>query len=77
MKDPKNSLIENKYKLMTAEELSKRRIAAKGFEPLIKNKNISDIWDKEGFIEGDMASMNGDGSTTDEPHINIDDTMLQ
>jgi len=47
MKDPKNSLIENKYKLMTAEEISKRRIAAKAFEPLIKNKNISDIWDKK------------------------------
>lgn len=73
MKDPKNSLIENKYKLMTAEEISKRRIAAKAFEPLVKNKNISDIWDKEGFIEEDMPSMNEDSSKVNEPHINIDD----
>lgn len=73
MKDPKNSLIENKYKLMTAEEISKRRIAAKAFEPLVKNKNISDIWDKEGFIEEDMPSMKEDSSKANEPHINIDD----
>jgi len=73
MKDPKDSLIEDKYRLMTAEEVSKRRVAAKAFEPIVKNKNITDIWDKDGFIEGDMASMNGDGSTTDEPHISPDD----
>jgi len=77
MKDPKNSLIENKYKLMTAEEISKRRIAAKAFEPLVKNKNISDIWDKEGFIEEDMSSMNEDSSRANEPHINIDDIVFE
>lgn len=75
MKDPKDSLIEDKYRLMTAEEVSKRRVAAKAFEPIVKNKNITDIWDKDGFIEGDMASMNGDGSTTDEPHISPDDAV--
>lgn len=77
MKDPKNSLIENKYKLMTAEEISKRRIAAKAFEPLVKNKNISDIWDKEGFIEEDMPSMNEDSSRANEPHIQIDSIVFE
>ena len=77
MKDPKNSLIENKYKLMTAEEISKRRIAAKAFEPLVKNKNISDIWDTEGFIESDMTSINEDNSKADEPPIHIDDIVFE
>lgn len=75
MKDPKDSLIEDKYRLMTADEVSKRRVAAKAFNPLVKNKNIAEIWNEDGMIEGDMTALNGDGSTTDTPHIHPDDAM--
>lgn len=74
MKDPKDSLIEDKYRLMTAEEMAKRRIAAKAFEPIVKSKDISDIWNQDGMIEEDMTRMNGDGSLSEEAHIDPDDT---
>lgn len=72
MKDPKGSLIEDKYRLMTAEEISKRRVAAKAFEPIVHNKNIADIWDKDGFIEGDMSMLNGDGTVEDTGRVDPD-----
>lgn len=69
MKDPKDSLIEDKYRLMTAEEMAKRRIAAKAFEPIVHNKNIADIWNQDGIIEGDLMCMNGDKSLEESGHI--------
>lgn len=72
MKDPQNSLIEDKYRLMTADEIAKRRVAAKAFEPIIKNKSIADVWNEEGFISGDMSKMNGDGSMRDESRKDTD-----
>ena len=72
MKDPKDSLIEDKYRLMTAEEISKRRVAAKAFEPIIHNKNITDIWNQDGIIEADMTLLNGDGSMENSSHIDPD-----
>ena len=76
-KDPKDSLIEDKYRLMTAEEMSKRRVAAKAFEPIIKNKNLSDIWDQDGMIEDDMSHINGDGTFSEEAHIDPEDTFKE
>lgn len=75
MKDPKDSLIEDKYRLMTAEEISKRRVAAKAFEPIVHNKNITDIWDKDGFIEGDMSMLNGDGTVENTGRVDPDTAL--
>lgn len=77
MKDPHGSLIEDKYRLMTAEEVSKRRRAAKAFDPIVKSENVNDIWNKSGLIEGDMSMINGDGSTASAPHIHPDDATAE
>ncbi len=75
MKDPKDSLIENKYRLMTAEEISKRRVVAKAFDPIVKHKNISDIWGDEGFIDNDeLDQLNGDGTLNETPKIDPENT---
>lgn len=57
MKDPKNSLIEDKYRLMTSKDVSERRIAAKAFSPLVESKKGTDIWNAEGFIDDDITSI--------------------
>lgn len=75
MKDPQHSLIEDKYRLMTAEEMSQRRVAAKAFEPIVHNKSIADIWNQEGNIEGDMSMLNGDGSIGESGHIDPDTAL--
>lgn len=72
MKDPKDSLIADQYKLMTAEEVSKRRVAAKAFDPVVKSKTLSDVW-SDGLITGDMSRLNGDGSIDDTEHLNPED----
>lgn len=73
MKDPKDSLIEDKYRLMTAEEMSKRRVAAKAFEPIVRSKNLADIWNQDGMIGDNMTHLNGDGTLCEEGHIDPDD----
>ncbi len=50
MRDPSQSLISDKYRLMTAEEIHNRRKMMNVFEPIVKKKNVLDMWANEGFI---------------------------
>lgn len=72
MQNPNDSLIRDKYKLMTAKEIKSRRVAAKAFKPMVNNKTITDIWNEDGMIDDNMEYLNGDGTTNTEAHVDTD-----